>query len=357
MAPEESLVELSEPTLIVTCAAGREGDARRELRKILGEIEARPLFMKGNLLVEAPGRPAEDVVAALREAGTQTIGRVVPVTMKAAIGPGREHLPTLAQAALAIARLEPGDTFKVECNRRGRHEFSSPEVQRQVGLHLEAHTPATFRFEEPGIYIFVEIYQDVAYLGRVARTEVIHKTITRMRIHAPGERPLNRAEHKLREALAAFGVSVSPGMRALDLGAAPGGWTKVLAQAGAEVLAIDPADLDPDIGSLPNVSHFRGRAAEVASLPGIGRFDLITDDMNCEAGESARLVLALMPLLAPGGAVIMTVKFMSRRRRQHLRAALEVLAPHFEEHREKRLPHNAKETTVFFCGPRQTPMA
>ena len=351
METSGSITRLPHPTFLVTCAAGREAEARRELRKALGDVEVRPLFLRGNLLMEAPGRAVPDVLAALREAETQTIGRIVPLSVKAAIGPGEEQLQALAEAGLAAVAFRAGGTFKVECRRRGEHAFRSRDVQRAVGMRLEAETPATFRFEAPDHLVHVEIFQDWAWVGCCPAEDVIHKAITRMRIYAPGERPLNRAEKKLREALAAFGLSVGPGTRALDLGAAPGGWTKVLAEEGAEVLAVDPAELAPEVLALPNVRHLRVHSEELHSTPDLGRFDLLTNDMNLDPGESARIVKPLVPLLLPEGALLMTVKFMTPRRRRHVRDALEVLGPLFAEHREKRLPHNAKETTLLLRRP------
>ncbi|MBM3472095.1 MAG: hypothetical protein FJX75_02325 [Armatimonadetes bacterium] len=343
---------LEHPTFLVTCAAGREADARRELRKALGAAEVRSLFLKGNLLLETPGQSREAVLTLLREAKTETVGRIVPVSVEAAIGREAEHMATLGEAALAATAFCAGDTFKVECKRRGEHAFSSQDVQRQVGMYLEAHSPGAFRFEAPDYLVAVEIFQDRAWVGCCVPDDVVHKTITKMRIYAPGERPLNRAEKKLREALQVFGLTVTPGMRALDLGAAPGGWSKALAEEGAEVLAVDPADLDPEVASLPNVTHFRGHSQDLLSLPDLGRFALLTNDMNLDPAESAAIVLPLIPLLEPGGAVVMTVKFMTPRREEHVRDALRVLGPHFEVHRQKRLPHNAKETTLLLRGPK-----
>jgi tRNA acetyltransferase TAN1 len=186
------------PKYIVTCAAGQEGPARRELRRLLGEeAEARPLFMKGNLLLTAPTAAPER----LASGETRNVARCVPVTVQAAIG--EEPLAALQESALAAADFQPGDTFRVECKRRGQHGFASQEVQRQIGMYLEQHTPAQFRFEDPDYLVLVEIFQDVAFVGCVRREALVHKEITRMRKYAPGMRPLNRAEGKLREALAA----------------------------------------------------------------------------------------------------------------------------------------------------------
>lgn len=350
MPDQDRIRRLPKPTFIITCAAGREGDARRELRQILGDIDARALYMKGNLLLTVSAGGTDDVLDALRVADTATIARCIPVAVRASIGPTAEHVGTLREAALEIAEFAHGDTFRVECKRRGDHQFSSRDVQREIGLHLEQQTPGAFAFEDPAYIIPVEIYQDIAYLGCLPRDRVLVKTITKMRKYAPGKRPLNRAEAKLREALKAFEVAVDSTTRALDLGAAPGGWTKVLAAHGAQVVAVDPADLAPEVAALPNVTHFPGRAEEYLATSPAEQFDLITNDMNCDPAGSAELVRALLPLLRAGGVVIMTVKFVTRNRKKHVREVSDALGRHFESLQERHLPHNARETTVLLNG-------
>lgn len=74
------------------------------------------------------------------------------------------------------------------------------------------------------------------------------------------EGPPNRAYLKLWEAFARLRRQPQPGERCLDLGAAPGGWTWLLARNGAEVLAVDKAPLAPDVADLPNVTWQEGSA-------------------------------------------------------------------------------------------------
>ncbi len=50
---------------------------------------------------------------------------------------------------------------------------------------------------------------------------------------------------------------VRPGMRAVDLGAAPGGWTFVLAHRGLKVTAIDNGPLKGAVIDDPLVTHMR----------------------------------------------------------------------------------------------------
>ena len=56
--------------------------------------------------------------------------------------------------------------------------------------------------------------------------------------------PPSRAYLKLWEALTRMGASPGPGEICWDLGASPGGWSWVLAQTGARVVAVDKAPLD-----------------------------------------------------------------------------------------------------------------
>jgi 23S rRNA U2552 (ribose-2'-O)-methylase RlmE/FtsJ len=44
---------------------------------------------------------------------------------------------------------------------------------------------------------------------------------------------------------------------AVDVGAAPGGWTKLLAACCDRVIAIDPGALHADVVALPAVTHVR----------------------------------------------------------------------------------------------------
>ncbi|MCC5948062.1 MAG: hypothetical protein JJT89_06360 [Nitriliruptoraceae bacterium] len=74
------------------------------------------------------------------------------------------------------------------------------------------------------------------------------------------EGPPSRAYLKLWETFARLRRQPAPGQRCLDLGAAPGGWTWLLARTGAEVIAIDRAPLDPAIERLPNVQVQRASA-------------------------------------------------------------------------------------------------
>jgi 23S rRNA (cytidine2498-2'-O)-methyltransferase len=94
------------------------------------------------------------------------------------------------------------------------------------------------------------------------------------------EGPPSRAYRKLWEALILAGRRPAAGETCLDAGASPGGWTWALASLGAEVLAIDRAELEPRIAALPGVSVLRHDAFTLRPAE-LGRADWLFSDVIC----------------------------------------------------------------------------
>jgi 23S rRNA (cytidine2498-2'-O)-methyltransferase len=328
---------------VVTTSSGFEGKGRREILKLLPSSKVRKLFFKGNLYVDCI-LPEEEAVELLREADTTYLGRVFPVDAEVKISAAKASIEALYEA-VSIGDLEEGDTFRVSCTRRGSHEFRSRDVEVTLGMRLEEETDAVVDLKSPSKTVVVQIFQDLAYVGVSPSVNLLVKEIKRFRKYAKGERPFTRAEFKIREALKAFDVEVTNDFRVLDVGAAPGGWTKVLAGMARRVVAVDPADLHPSVEEMSNVTHLRCRAEDLPE--DIGEFDLITNDMNISPTESAEIMNALAERLREGGAAIMTVKFVTRERRRHTREAIGILEEAYTDFKVKRLPHNRYETSVY----------
>jgi 23S rRNA (cytidine2498-2'-O)-methyltransferase len=103
------------------------------------------------------------------------------------------------------------------------------------------------------------------------------------------EGPPSRAYLKLWEALVRLRRWPQPGERCVDLGASPGGWTYVLAQLGAEVVAVDKAALDPKVAAMPGVD-WRGESAFALDPASIGPVDWLFSDVICYPARLLRLV-------------------------------------------------------------------
>jgi 23S rRNA (cytidine2498-2'-O)-methyltransferase len=102
----------------------------------------------------------------------------------------------------------------------------------------------------------------VGVVGKVRAREALSLSAGgRTRMKRTGEAP-SRAAMKLDEAIDWYGVTPGKGELCVDLGSAPGGWTRRLVERGARVWSVDPANLAPDVLKLPRVKHFKVSAFE-----------------------------------------------------------------------------------------------
>lgn len=160
----------------------------------------------------------------------------------------------------------------------------------------------------------------------------------------PGQ--ISRAEFKLLEALELFGIDLPPRGIALDLGAAPGGWTRILRQKEQYVTAVDPAALHPSLYQDKNVRHLR-LAAEIYLKQGPDRFDIIVNDMRLDARDSARLMAAYAPHLYRHGLALITLKLPQQLRPSTLEHAFNILQGAYMIAGARQLFHNRHEITVY----------
>lgn len=169
-----------------------------------------------------------------------------------------------------------------------------------------------------------------------------------MRRFAREEGQVSRAEFKLLEALEVFQITLPQRGVALDLGASPGGWTRVLRQQDQYVTAVDPGELDPRVAKDRGVRHKRMTAEQyLADDP--DKFDVIVNDMRMDARDSARLMVAYAPQLYRQGHAIMTLKLPETDRRPILDHAFQILQQAYVIQGARQLFHNRSEITVFLA--------
>lgn len=118
---------------------------------------------------------------------------------------------------------------------------------------------------------------------------------------------VSRAESKLQEALELLGPQAQASGNALDLGAAPGGWSRVLAELGFRVTAVDPAALDERVAGLPQVEHYATTAGDFLSKTE-ALYDLVVSDMKMDPVMVAELMTRGVERLKPSGFIVATLK-------------------------------------------------
>lgn len=180
------------------------------------------------------------------------------------------------------------------------------------------------------------------------------------RLKLPARAP-SRSVLKLDEAFGLFlhpderALWLAAGRRAVDLGAAPGGWTWLLAERGLRVVAVDNADLAPQLVGHPHLTHVR---ADGFSYRPRGTVDWLVCDMVERPHRIARLA---GDWLARGRCrhVVVNLKLPMKKRwaalRDHLVTIRAALPPEGRLS-ARQLYHDREEVTVFATRAPLNPM-
>jgi 23S rRNA (cytidine2498-2'-O)-methyltransferase len=280
----------------------------------------------------------------------------------------------IRELALAIANLptftllERGQRFAVqtrliqtdtEAVRAGsnKHSYSSGHVNQLLAESIAEETGAVESIKKPQVVVSLLCTMEKAYLGISLTKDNLSDWPggTRHFAHIPEQ--ISRSEFKLLEALEVFGVTLPSQGLALDLGAAPGGWTRMLLEAGMRVVAVDPAKLDARLARQPHLEHYRGYAEEYLeeAIKRRRKFNVITNDMRMDAREAARLLVEASVCLLSDGFIISVLKLPHATSEidplKNLSEALSLLDRHFGIVQARQLFHNRQEVTVLTARP------
>lgn len=253
------------------------------------------------------------------------------------------RLPEAARAALADA---PARAVALQLWQDGNPALPQrpDELWRAVADRLQADGYAVTRAGQEWVLSICLTPRDVL-IGLNRRADALADWPGgRVRLSRPSGQ-ISRAEFKLEELCKVAPVQLPETGAALDLGASPGGWTRVLRQAGLEVWAVDPADLDPRLADDPGVHHVRTTAG--AFLAENDRvFEAVVNDMRMTAEQSATVMLSTANHLASGGLAIMTLKLPEHDPLPTVHRALAILARAYDVTFARQLHHNRHEVTM-----------
>ncbi|MDB5057041.1 MAG: rrmJ [Chloroflexi bacterium] len=338
-------IDTSPHTILAFCSPLYEDVALNELGTLVGARVLRKLSA-GVFLLTVSHSPLDVQQRMLATPAVFTRQLLVDVETLP-----RSGLPP-EDARAVLARPGVGSTpDMLVSDLAGRHPHDVVSLKQEL---TTASTPPTVRVDngaeedEARLPFAIVVAEEHIYVGRVVAGAGLP--------HAPAwpaGRPdfpfdpdlVSRSALKLLEALHLFDVNIRPAARALDLGAAPGGWSQVLAARGIEVTAVDPGLLDARVASRPNVSVYAGTAQSFLRQTD-DRFDLIVNDMRLDSRESARILVDAVNVLRPQGVAIITLKLPEHAPTAILRQALEVLRRGFPVLQARCLYFNRNEVTV-----------
>jgi 23S rRNA (cytidine2498-2'-O)-methyltransferase len=159
------------------------------------------------------------------------------------------------------------------------------------------------------------------------------------------ENDISRAKYKLMEAIEVFHIDMGNFGSALDLGAAPGGWTSVLLENGLQVTAVDTGDMDSRLYKYPGFKFIKANASELVLEK--ESFDLLTSDISWNPKNTAKLVDSASQYLKQGGTAVVTLKLMGGKVRKTIKEVLALYREVFEVLEVRQLFHNRDEVTIY----------
>jgi 23S rRNA (cytidine2498-2'-O)-methyltransferase len=335
-----------------------------ELKRIDKQLSDIEELQPGILLCEAPNATS----FMQRVAGTHPtfVRHLAPVQAIVDLHNEEGDIGTIATALVALpsfALLERGTRFAVQTRftqtdkSQSQRPYSSGRLNQVLAEAIAEETETIEAIKKPQVIISILCTMQKGYLGISPAEENLSNWPGGARHFAHIEEEISRAEFKLLEALEVFGVTLPSKGRALDLGAAPGGWTRLLLESGLHVVAVDPANLDARLKQRPHLDHYRGYAENYLeeAVRKHYKFDIIVNDMRMDAREAARLLARASSCLRSDGLIISVFKLPHATDGINplatLKSALNILDTCYDTIQARQLFHNRQEVTVVAAHP------
>ena len=330
------------PTLIATADPHFAAAALAELKKANAEVIAE--LAPGIWSVQSSGD-----FFALAELWRQHppifVRHICPVQTILPLADGVDSMVETAVTTFTHL-LEPDWPFSVQTRILGDLPHKPFDINKPLSQKLTEASGTPLDVRQPFQILSVVLAGDSAYLGLSLAVNNLSDWAGGVRRFAREKGQISRAEFKLLEALEIFKIALPPRGRALDLGAAPGGWTRVLRQKEQYVTAVDPAWLHASLQKDKGVRHLRLTAEEyLEDYP--DTYDVIVNDMRLDARDSARLMGEYGRYLYPHGLAIITLKLPEKGYDSALDHGLNILRQKFNIAGARQLFHNRSEVTVY----------
>ncbi|GGA24970.1 SAM-dependent methyltransferase [Paenibacillus physcomitrellae] len=365
---EEPHTEMEEQSSRWICTAnhGFSPYAQEELRRTFGTLKSQVLESGEVMLVTLPAS-ADQVLLKLQTAPLMFLRHLFPVQAEIRLEPGdtpegmaqkvaqfanngfsephqriQSSLPGKETEAVAVA-------VAVQVRKSGKSfwEGSALELKDQIEARWNPE-PEQIRLVVRDADLVLSIYaaEEAVYAGVSTPSANLSDWNGGAVRFQREEGQISRAKFKLLEAERTFGIAFSEFSRALDIGAAPGGWTSFLLERGLSVTAVDPADMNPELLKNPNLTYIKKNADSVAFEQ--NQFDLLVCDMSWSPKLTARLVIDLLYSLVPGGTAVVTIKLLSKKPLALIKEIQEMYTDaRMQIIQAKQLFHNRDEITLY----------
>ncbi len=192
----------------------------------------------------------------------------------------------------------------------------------------------------------VVLFQNKMYVGYSTVTQSLTSwPLGHLHYAFKTEQP-SRAEFKIAESVELFNLDLSKYKTAIDLGAAPGGWSRFLLEKGMSVVAVDPAELNPGLFKYEKLKHFKCLSQDFFKKHPNSNFDMIVNDMRMDVQGSVEVMLNAFDHLKRNGIAIMTLKLNPRKKLEEIEYGIKNLSKKYTILHTRQLYHNRSEVTV-----------
>ncbi len=242
--------------------------------------------------------------------------------------------------------VEKHETVSVQARQVVKNDFEITKFDTIVKLSdLLQEEGYEISVKAPQNIISIFLTRKECYIGVGTEWENLTSYNGGMVMFAKDEEQISRAEYKLLEAFEVFGIDLGNFRTAIDLGAAPGGWTKTLVERGLKVLAVDPAELDPTLLENKNVVHHRLMAEDFIQRFDV-KVDVLVNDMKMDVIKTCEIMNTMADSLAHDGIGIVTFKLPQKNQTGKILDGLRVLKEKYKVIYKKQLFNNRSEITV-----------
>lgn len=330
---------------IGTANRGYAQHAQEEVRRLLPGAAFRYLVPAEVFVMELTVEK-EDAIRVLRAQEPMFLRHMQPIDVELQSQGDASDLESLAAWS---GGLSVGSGERIAVQARKQEGLTLPYAPADIRSVLQADLEERFGIESVvrGAERVVSVYAaaERLYAG-VSRPEdnLSDWAGGAMRFQREDEQ-VSRAKFKLLEAEQRFGLDFAAYRTAIDIGAAPGGWTSLLLERGLRVTAVDPAAMHSSLLGDKRLTYLRRNAGDVSFAA--DSFDLLVCDMSWSPKQMGKLVSDLLYSLRRGGLAVITVKLMHGKPFQTVRELTSTFAgQRLELVRAKQLFHNRDELTL-----------
>lgn len=321
--------------------------ARTELLGSVPDSKFREWLERGVGLLEIPAMEFTRFSRTISQENCMFVRHVMPAHLECALGSVDDAVAQLR------CKIQPLLSFFIAGRRVSVQVLTSAattlrypkfEICQDIGgMLLERGCVIDVKIPQQVLSIF--IHKNVAFVGVSSVVDNLSAWAGgRFRLSRSDDQ-ISRAEFKLLEAISSFNLKLPTNGLGLDLGASPGGWTRVLLGHKMRVVAVDPADIDVRLRNHPRVTHAREMAQSYFARSK-KKFDIIVNDMRMDVRESCDVMLQAAPCLKSEGVVVVTFKLPEKNALRVAQNGIERLSGRYSIEHVRHLFHNRNELTV-----------